>query len=42
MVLWAKYERKDFKQYLFGWIKLRTKTIIHNNIAMKQLMYKII
>lgn len=23
--------KKDLQQYLFGWNKLRTKTIIHNN-----------
>lgn len=27
--------KKDLQQYLFGWNKLRTKTIIPNNIAMK-------
>lgn len=27
--------KKDLQKYLFGWNKLRTKTIIHDNIAMK-------
>lgn len=27
--------KKDLQQYLFGWNKLRTKTIIHINIAIK-------
>lgn len=30
-----KILKKDLQKYLFGWNKLRTKTIIHNNIAMK-------